>query len=48
MHPSRRGLLHDEKRYNRPMTFDPERFLAAEKRAAETDPSKIVFGYGRR
>jgi cytochrome P450 len=42
------GLLHDEKIYSRPMIFDPERFLATEKRAAELDPHKILFGYGRR
>ncbi|KAI9449498.1 cytochrome P450 [Lactarius psammicola] len=46
--PSRRGLLHNEKIYSHPMTFDPERFLATEKRAAELDPHKILFGYGRR
>ncbi|KAI0267785.1 cytochrome P450 [Gloeopeniophorella convolvens] len=42
------GLLHDERIYSRPMTFDPERFIATEKKTAETDPHAILFGYGRR
>ncbi|KAH9049218.1 cytochrome P450 [Lactarius deliciosus] len=42
------GLLHDEKIYSHPMIFDPERFITTEKRAAELDPHRILFGYGRR
>ncbi|KAI9448529.1 cytochrome P450 [Lactarius indigo] len=42
------GLLHDEKIYSHPMTFDPERFIATEKKAVELDPHRILFGYGRR
>jgi len=42
------GLLHDENIYSHPMVFDPERFIATEKRPAEMDPHAILFGYGRR
>jgi len=42
------GLLHDEHIYSRPMVFDPERFVATEKKSAEMDPHLILFGYGRR
>jgi len=30
------------------MTFNPARFIATSDGAAQMDPSKIVFGYGRR
>ncbi|OAX32519.1 hypothetical protein K503DRAFT_600754 [Rhizopogon vinicolor AM-OR11-026] len=31
-----------------PNTFSPSRFIATPDRAAQLDPSKVVFGYGRR
>ncbi|KAF7347310.1 hypothetical protein MVEN_01486400 [Mycena venus] len=41
-------MAHDPKRYSDPMTFNPRRFLAMDTGEAELDPSRIIFGYGRR
>ncbi|KAA1477985.1 cytochrome P450 [Dentipellis sp. KUC8613] len=41
-------ILHDEERYNNPMSFKPERFLDSPGKPAEFDPRGIAFGFGRR
>ncbi|KAF7313515.1 hypothetical protein HMN09_00507400 [Mycena chlorophos] len=41
-------LTHDARTYQDPMTFNPERFIGTEKRAAEPDPRNLCWGFGRR
>ncbi|KAF7357182.1 hypothetical protein MSAN_01312900 [Mycena sanguinolenta] len=41
-------MAHDPERYWNPLVFDPNRFIPTESRAAEQDPARICFGYGRR
>lgn len=43
-----RALTHDPETYDSPMSFNPERFIASDDSAPETDPHGIVFGFGRR
>jgi hypothetical protein len=38
-------MTHDERAYERPMQFRPERFLGEH---PERDPRELVFGFGRR
>lgn len=42
--------MHDERNYDQPMRFWPERFLTVDGEANETilDPATAAFGYGRR
>jgi cytochrome P450 len=43
--------MHQEKYFNKPFEFIPERFLPEGKArgfTAELDPLKYFFGYGRR
>ena len=49
------AMLHDERTYRDPHTFDPARFLPRRPGAGdggvsqpELDPRSIVFGFGRR
>ncbi|KAH9917465.1 cytochrome P450 [Fomitopsis serialis] len=41
-------MLHDSDTYAEPEVFNPERFIASEKREAEMDPRTIIWGFGRR
>ncbi|CAF9941089.1 MAG: hypothetical protein HETSPECPRED_002868 [Heterodermia speciosa] len=41
-------MTHEPEVYSDPMAFRPERFIPVAERPAETDPSKVVFGFGRR
>ncbi|KAF8177313.1 cytochrome P450 [Mycena galopus ATCC 62051] len=41
-------MTHDPERYTDPMTFNPMRFIETEGKAAELDPARISFGFGRR
>lgn len=45
-----RGILHDEKVYFRPFSFNPERFLSSDGSPRDDilDPRNFVFGLGRR
>lgn len=52
---TRRAILHDEKRYPNPMTYDPARWLDAKGTTkilddpdGLLDPWTVNFGYGRR
>ncbi|KAF7329186.1 hypothetical protein MKEN_00179200 [Mycena kentingensis (nom. inval.)] len=44
------GLLHDEKIYSNPNTFNPDRFLLTDGTLNThiRDPENIIFGFGRR
>lgn len=42
-----RAILHDEKDYPNPLTFDPERFMKKEGQQLPPDLT-IAFGFGRR
>jgi len=43
------AMLRDDEVYSDPDTFDPGRFLGlSEDKAEETDPRRVVFGFGRR
>ncbi|KAH9834654.1 cytochrome P450 [Rhodofomes roseus] len=43
------AMSRDEALYSDPDTFDPERFMElSEAKSEETDPRRIVFGFGRR
>lgn len=45
----RRAILHDEKVYPDPFTFNPERFIKDGKLDHTVqDPELAAFGYGRR
>lgn len=46
--PDHRRMLHDPETYADPMSFNPDRFLAAPGKEPETDPRGMVFGFGRR
>lgn len=46
--PDYRRMLHDPETYADPMSFNPDRFLAAPGKEPETDPRGMVFGFGRR
>ncbi|KAK1765144.1 O-methylsterigmatocystin oxidoreductase [Phialemonium atrogriseum] len=41
-------FTHDPDVYEEPMSFNPERFLAAESHEPAPDPHTFVFGFGRR
>ncbi|KAJ7611277.1 cytochrome P450 [Roridomyces roridus] len=41
-------MTHDANHYTRPMEFDPTRFLSHDGKKAETDPTRMCFGFGRR
>ncbi|KAF7371339.1 Cytochrome P450 [Mycena sanguinolenta] len=41
-------MTHDPARYANPMVFDPTRFIEKTGKAAELDPTRISFGFGRR
>ena len=41
-------FTHDPERYQDPMRFNPDRFLPTEEHAAEQDPTRYIFGFGRR
>ncbi|KAF7371345.1 Cytochrome P450 [Mycena sanguinolenta] len=41
-------MTHDPARYTNPMVFDPARFIEKTGKAAELDPTRISFGFGRR
>ncbi|KAJ7722449.1 cytochrome P450 [Mycena maculata] len=41
-------MTHDPDRYANPMAFDPTRFIPTAGKAAEQDPVRICFGFGRR
>lgn len=44
-----RAILHDERIYENPLTFNPERFLKGGKINPDVqDPSVACFGFGRR
>jgi cytochrome P450 len=45
-----RTILHDERNYDQPMRFWPERFLTPDGKedASIIDPATAAFGYGRR
>ncbi|RPD57314.1 cytochrome P450 [Lentinus tigrinus ALCF2SS1-7] len=44
------GICHDPERYPDPMTYNPERFLREDGTfdCSTNDPSRFVFGFGRR
>ncbi|TFY68456.1 hypothetical protein EVJ58_g998 [Rhodofomes roseus] len=42
------SMTHDERAYDNPDTFSPERFLETHANEDLKDPRNIVFGYGRR
>jgi cytochrome P450 len=46
--PNNWHFTHDPAVYPDPMTFRPERHLDTPTHAAEPDPRKFIFGYGRR
>ncbi|KAK7892475.1 hypothetical protein LTR67_007572 [Exophiala xenobiotica] len=41
-------FTHDPETYQDPMRFNPDRFLQTKEHAAEQDPTKYIFGFGRR
>ncbi|KAF8211494.1 cytochrome P450 [Mycena galopus ATCC 62051] len=41
-------IMHDERTYADPMTFNPDRFIATKDKPAETDPRNFCWGFGRR
>ncbi|KAJ3961382.1 hypothetical protein N0V92_001951 [Colletotrichum tropicale] len=41
-------FTHDPKLYHSPMEFKPERFMSIEGNTPEMDPTRFVFGFGRR
>lgn len=46
---SPRAIMHDEKMYPNPHTFNPDRFMKDGALNSEVlDPAEIVFGFGRR
>ncbi|KZO97553.1 cytochrome P450 [Calocera viscosa TUFC12733] len=42
------ALMHDETMYPDPFTFDPDRFSTADGRVPQEDPTRWVWGFGRR
>ncbi|KAI0083867.1 cytochrome P450 [Irpex rosettiformis] len=42
------AMLHDERVYPEPSTFNPDRFLNGEGRTPQNDPRDVAFGFGRR
>ncbi|KAJ6451283.1 cytochrome P450 [Mycena sanguinolenta] len=46
--PNMWKMTHDPAIYSNPMVFDPTRFLETNDKAAELDPARISFGFGRR
>lgn len=43
------SIMHDEKMYPDPFTFNPERYnAAASEKGLNPDPAQFAFGYGRR
>jgi cytochrome P450 len=40
----KRNMMHDEKIYSNPTTFQPDRFSSPN---AEPDPMGVAFGFGR-
>ena len=43
-----RAILHDEKIFPEPETFQPTRHLTADGQLSEDNPSEAAFGLGRR
>ncbi|KAJ7684128.1 cytochrome P450 [Mycena polygramma] len=41
-------MAHDPRVYSKPMTFEPERFIAKDGQEPELDPRELSFGFGRR
>lgn len=41
-------MLHDEKAYSDPDTFNPDRWLNQEVIDKDVDPLEVTFGFGRR
>ncbi|KAF9812628.1 hypothetical protein IEO21_06099 [Rhodonia placenta] len=41
-------FAHDPRLYSNPWEFNPDRFIATDKKPAEQDPHDMVFGFGRR
>jgi len=42
------NMLHDERVYPDPMTFDPSRYIASGGKVPQKDPRELCFGFGRR
>ncbi|KAJ7490452.1 cytochrome P450 [Mycena latifolia] len=42
------NMTHDPNEYRSPSVFDPTRFISTDTKEAESDPSRICFGFGRR
>ncbi|KZT58207.1 cytochrome P450 [Calocera cornea HHB12733] len=42
------ALMHDETMYPDPFTFDPDRYTSTNGRAPQEDPTRWVWGFGRR
>ncbi|OJJ48126.1 hypothetical protein ASPZODRAFT_2123095 [Penicilliopsis zonata CBS 506.65] len=42
------AFTHDPETYPDPMDFKPERFLARNGQAPQLDPTRLIFGFGRR
>ncbi|KIJ63854.1 hypothetical protein HYDPIDRAFT_59396, partial [Hydnomerulius pinastri MD-312] len=46
--PNLWAMLHDPEVYHNPEEFNPERYLPTETRDACPDPSRVMWGFGRR
>ncbi|KAG9013448.1 hypothetical protein FRB94_002522 [Tulasnella sp. JGI-2019a] len=42
------GILHDERHFPIPLTFNPDRFVSNDHEATPIDPWSVAFGYGTR